>query len=141
MSKLKIGNIELNSNIILGPMAGLTDRPFRLVCEKFNPGLVVTEMVSAKAIFYNDENTKKLMVTENEKHPIAIQIFGSDEESMSFAAKYPSGRLKALPAEGISKGCFSRRFSLSSFIFAAMASLSPGSRRNTALTIAQPPIV
>ena len=88
MSKLKIGNVELNSNIILGPMAGLTDRPFRLVCEKFEPGLVVTEMVSAKAIFYNDENTKKLMITENEKHPIAIQIFGSDEESMSFAAKW-----------------------------------------------------
>ena len=79
MSKLKIGNVELNSNIILGPMAGLTDRPFRLVCEKFEPGLVVTEMVSAKAIFYNDENTKTLMVTKDEKHPIAIQIFGSDE--------------------------------------------------------------
>ena len=88
MSKLKIGNVELNSNIILGPMAGLTDRPFRFVCEKFEPGLVVTEMVSAKAIFYNDENTKKLMVTDNEKHPIAIQIFGSDEESMACAAKY-----------------------------------------------------
>ena len=88
MSKLKIGNVELNSNIILGPMAGLTDRPFRFVCEKFEPGLVVTEMVSAKAIFYNDENTKKLMVTKDEKHPIAIQIFGSDEESMACAAKY-----------------------------------------------------
>ena len=84
---LKIGKIELRNNIVLGPMAGYTDRPFRIICEKNDPGLVVTEMVSAKALFYKDEKTKQLMNTEGEKHPIAIQIFGSDEESMIYSSK------------------------------------------------------
>ena len=53
---MKIGNVELKNNIILAPMAGLTDLPFRVVCEKYEPGLVVTEMVSSKALLYNDEN-------------------------------------------------------------------------------------
>lgn len=88
IKKIKIGDVELNNNIILGPMAGFTDRPFRIICEKFNPGLVVTEMVSAKALHYNDEKTKQLMNIDGEKHPIAIQIFGSDEESMAYSAKY-----------------------------------------------------
>ena len=88
--ELKVGNINLKNNILLAPMAGITDLPFRLICEEFEPGLVTTEMVSAKAIFYNDEKTKKLMKIDGEKRPIAIQIFGSDEESMAFAAKYVS---------------------------------------------------
>ena len=88
LRKLKIGNVELNNNIILGPMAGLTDRPFRIICEKFNPGLVVTEMVSSKALFYNDNKTKTLLNVEGEKKPISIQIFGNDEEAMSYATKY-----------------------------------------------------
>ena len=58
---LKIGNVELKNNILLAPMAGITDLPFRKIVEKFEPGLVTTEMVSSKAIFYNDEKTKKLM--------------------------------------------------------------------------------
>ncbi len=86
--ELKIGNVVLNNNIILGPMAGLTDRAFRIICEKYNPGLVVSEMVSSKALFYGDEKTKKLLDTTGEKGKIAIQIFGSDIESMAFAAKY-----------------------------------------------------
>lgn len=88
LQKLKIGNVELENNIILGPMAGLTDRPFRIVCEKYNPGLVVTEMVSSKALFYNDEKTKKLLNTSDEKHPISVQIFGNDIEAMSYATRY-----------------------------------------------------
>ncbi len=87
-NKIKIGNLELNNNVILGPMAGLTDRAFRIICEKFNPGLVVTEMISSRALFHNDEKTKKLLDTSGEKRPIAVQIFGSDTESMSYAAKY-----------------------------------------------------
>ena len=86
--ELKIGNVVLSNNIILGPMAGLTDRAFRIICEKFNPGLVVSEMVSSKALFYGDEKTKKLLDTTSEKGKIAIQIFGSDVESMAFATKY-----------------------------------------------------
>ena len=87
---LKIENVNLDNNIILAPMAGITDLPFRLVCEKYNPGLVCTEMVSAKALFYGDEKTKKLLNIEGEKRPIAVQIFGSDVESMKFAAEYVS---------------------------------------------------
>lgn len=85
---LKIGNVELNNNIILGPMAGLTDRPFRIICEKYNPGLVVTEMVSSKALFYDDSKTKLLLNTKDEKRPISVQIFGSDIESMKYATEY-----------------------------------------------------
>lgn len=88
IKKLKIGNVELKNNIILGPMAGYTDLPFRIICEKYNPGLVVTEMVSSKALFYNDENTKALLNTKEDKKPIAIQIFGSDVESMKYATEY-----------------------------------------------------
>lgn len=87
---MKIGNVELKNNLILAPMAGVTDLPFRLIVEKFNPGLVCTEMVSSKALFYGDEKTKQLLKTEGEKRPISMQIFGSDIESMAFAAKYVS---------------------------------------------------
>lgn len=85
---LNVGNVSLKNNIILGPMAGFTDRPFRIICERYEPGLVVTEMISAKALFYDDKKTKQLMNTKNEKHPISIQIFGSDEESMAYSARY-----------------------------------------------------
>lgn len=87
---MKIGNVELKNNIILAPMAGLTDLPFRVVCEKYEPGLVVTEMVSSKALLYNDEKTKSLLNMKNEIRPVAVQIFGSDIEAMAFAAKYVS---------------------------------------------------
>ena len=87
---MKIGNVELENNLILGPMAGLTDRAFRIVTKKYGCALVVTEMVSAKALFYDDNKTKKIMNTEGEKRPISIQIFGSDEESMAYSAKYIS---------------------------------------------------
>ena len=90
LHKLKIGNVELKNNILLAPMAGITDLPFRLICEKFEPGLVCSEMVSSKAIFYDDEKTKKLMNLEGEKRPVAIQIFGSDIEAMGYSAKYVS---------------------------------------------------
>lgn len=90
LHKLKIGNVELKNNILLAPMAGITDLPFRLISEKFDPGLVVTEMVSAKALLYNDEKTKKILNTKGEKGPISMQIFGSDEESMAYGAKYVS---------------------------------------------------
>ena len=88
--KLKIKNIELENNIFLAPMAGITDLPFRLICKEFGPGLVFTEMISSKGIYYNDEKTLKLMNTKNEKRPIAIQIFGSDVETMQYATKFVS---------------------------------------------------
>jgi len=88
IKKLKIGNVELENNILLAPMAGITDLPFRVMAKKQGAALVYTEMVSSKAIFYGDEKTKKLLNMEGEKRPIAVQIFGSDVESMVYGAKY-----------------------------------------------------
>ncbi len=90
LHKLKIKNVELENNIFLAPMAGITDLPFRLICKEFGPGLVFTEMISSKGIFYNDEKTLKLMNMKNEKKPIAIQIFGSDIEAIRCATKFVS---------------------------------------------------
>ena len=90
LKEISIGNVKCKNNIFLAPMAGITDLPFRLICEKFEPGLVVTEMVSSKALLYNDEKTKKILNIDGEKRPISMQIFGSDEEAMSYAAKYVS---------------------------------------------------
>ena len=87
IKKIKIGNVELENNLILAPMAGVTDLPFRIICKEYGVGLVCTEMASSRAIFYNDEKTKKLLNTKGEKRPISFQIFGSDAESMGFAAK------------------------------------------------------
>lgn len=102
LKKLKIENVQLENNIILAPMAGVTDLPFRKICKEFGPGLVYTEMVSSKAIFHNDLKTKLLMNTETEKRPISIQIFGSDEETMGFASKYVS---KLADIIDINMGC------------------------------------
>ena len=87
LKKIKIGNAELKNNLILAPMAGVTNLPFRIICEKFDPGMVCTEMASAKAMFHNDEKTKRLLNTKGEKRPISFQIFGSEEESMGYSAK------------------------------------------------------
>ena len=102
LKKLKIGNVELQNNIILAPMAGLTDLPFRLVCEKYKPGLVVTEMVSSKALYYNDEKTKQLLKMNGEKRPVSAQIFGSDIESMAYGASYVS---KIADIVDVNMGC------------------------------------
>lgn len=90
LKKLKIRNVELENNILLAPMAGITDLPFRLICKEFGPGLVYTEMISSKGLFYNDEKTKLLLDMKGEKRPVAVQIFGSDIESMKYAAEYIS---------------------------------------------------
>ena len=102
LKKLKIGNVELKNNLILAPMAGVTNLPFRIICEKFEPGMVCTEMASAKAMFHNDEKTKRLLNTEGEKRPISFQIFGSEEESMAYAAKNVSKMADILD---INMGC------------------------------------
>ena len=87
LKKLKIGNVILENNILLAPMAGITNLPFRIMCEKFNPGLVCTEMVSSKGLFYDDKKTEKLLNMKNEKRPVAVQIFGNDIEAMAYSAK------------------------------------------------------
>lgn len=90
IKKIKIGNVELKNNVLLAPMAGITDRAFRLVCEEFGPGLVCTEMVSSKGIYYNDNKTDLLLNMKDENRPIAAQIFGSDVKAMKYAAEYIS---------------------------------------------------
>lgn len=87
---LKIGNVQLENNILLAPMAGITDLPFRKICKQFGVGLVCTEMVSAKALYYGDEKTKKLLNIKGEKRPISVQLFGSDVQSMIRATEYVS---------------------------------------------------
>lgn len=83
---MKIGNIEINSNAFLSPMAGVTDLPFRLICKEKGCGMLYTEMINAKALCYDDENTKKMLKIKLEEHPVAVQIFGSDPEFMGKAA-------------------------------------------------------
>lgn len=85
--KLRIGNINLENNLLLAPMAGVTDLPFRMLCKEQGCGLLYTEMVSAKAILYKNKNTAKLLKVRNEERPIAVQMFGSDPEIMSSMAK------------------------------------------------------
>ena len=87
INKIKIGNVELENNIFLAPMAGITDLPFRLICKKYGPGLVCTEMVSSKGLMYNDEKTKLLLHSVPDERPVAVQIFGSDVEAMKCAAE------------------------------------------------------
>lgn len=102
LKPLKIGNVELENNILLAPMAGITDLPFRVMCKNYGAGLVCTEMASSKAIFYNDKKTKDILKIEGEKRPIQAQIFGSDVESLKVAAEYVSGFADILD---INMGC------------------------------------
>ena len=87
---LKIGNVTLENNILLAPMAGITDKAFRKVCKQYGAGLVCTEMVSSKGLYYHDEKTKLILDIEGEQKPISMQIFGSDIETMGYAASYVS---------------------------------------------------
>ena len=87
MGKLTIGDVTLDNNVILAPMAGVTDLPFRLLCRRMGAGLVCMEMVSAKAIFYNNKNTEELLEIHPEEVPASLQLFGSDPEILADMAK------------------------------------------------------
>lgn len=87
MKTLQIGNVTLENNLVLGPMAGVTDLPFRLLCKEQGAGLLCMEMVSAKGIYYNNKNTEQLLAIDEREHPVSLQIFGSDPEIMSEMAK------------------------------------------------------
>ena len=90
--RLKIGTVELENNVILGPMAGVTDLPFRLLCREQGAGLVCMEMVSAKAVFYGNRNTKELLQVNPGERPVSLQLFGSDPEILSdIAARLEEG--------------------------------------------------
>lgn len=83
MGTLKIGSVTLTDNLILAPMAGVTDLPFRLLCKEQGAGLVCSEMVSAKAILYNNKNTEELMEIHPEEGPVSLQLFGSDPDILA----------------------------------------------------------
>lgn len=101
--KLKIGNVELDNNLILAPMAGVTDLPFRMLCKEQGCGLLYTEMVSAKAILYRNRNTAELLKVREEERPIAVQLFGSDPAIVSdMAAQIEDGPFDLID---INMGC------------------------------------
>lgn len=84
---MKIGTVNIENNVILAPMAGVTDLPFRLLCKEQGCGMLYTEMVSAKAILYNNKNTEELLKVTPDENPIAVQLFGSDPQIMADMAK------------------------------------------------------
>ena len=84
---LQIGNVTLENNLILAPMAGVSDLPFRLLCREQGAGLVCMEMVSAKAILYKNRNTEELLNIDLKEHPVSLQLFGSDPDIISEIAK------------------------------------------------------
>ena len=84
---LQIGNVTLENNLILAPMAGVSDLPFRLLCREQGAGLVCMEMVSAKAILYKNRNTEELLTIDPKEHPVSLQLFGSDPDIISEIAK------------------------------------------------------
>lgn len=87
MKELRIGNVALESNLILAPMAGVCDLPFRLLCREMGAAMVCMEMVSAKAIYYNNKNTDLLMEIHQDEMPASLQLFGSDPQIISEMAK------------------------------------------------------
>ena len=84
---MQISNVTLENNVFLAPMAGVTDIAFRSLCKEMGCGLVYTEMVSAKALYYESENTKTLMRIAEEEKPVACQMFGSDSKIMSYVTE------------------------------------------------------
>ena len=84
---MQIGNVEVKNNVILAPMAGVTDLPFRLLCKEQGCGMLYSEMVSAKAILYGNKNTEELLKVTSAENPIAVQLFGSDPQIMADMAK------------------------------------------------------
>ena len=83
---LKIGSVTLPNNLILAPMAGVTDLPFRLLCKEQGAGLLCMEMVSAKAILYKNRNTESMLEIDPRENPVSLQLFGSDPEIISTIA-------------------------------------------------------
>lgn len=100
---MNIGNVKLENPYILAPMAGVTDLPFRLLCKEQGAGLLCMEMISAKALQYNNKNTKALLEIHPEEYPVSLQLFGSDPDVISEIAK----QIEELPFQilDINMGC------------------------------------
>lgn len=105
MSKLKIKNVTLENNVILAPMAGITDITFRTICKEFGAGLVTTEMVSAKGLYYKDKKTEELMKTNENDRPVSMQIFGNEPEIMAYVVETIINDLNNIDIIDINMGC------------------------------------
>lgn len=88
---MRIGSFQTENNVFLAPMAGVTDSAFRRICRRFGCGLVYTEMVSAKALYYGDKKTNKMLAVHEEEKPFAVQIFGSEPDIMAQMASAAAG--------------------------------------------------
>lgn len=88
MDKLVIGGIELDSRVILAPMAGVTNQAFKIIVRKLGAGLICTEMVNDRAVIHGNERTREMMILSDEEHPVSIQLFGNSVETMVEAAVY-----------------------------------------------------
>ncbi|MGL4875989.1 MAG: tRNA dihydrouridine synthase DusB [Clostridium sp.] len=102
---MKIGNIEFSNNVFLAPMAGVTDISFRGLCKEQGCGLVCTEMVSAKALYYGSENTKTLLRIADEERPVAVQMFGSDPDIMAKVVEEHFNSMDEICIIDINMGC------------------------------------
>lgn len=101
--QLKIGDVQLESNIVFAPIAGFSEVGFRHMCAKYGAGLTYTELVSAKGLCYGNKGTQELLVREDFSSPCAVQLFGSDPEFMYKAAK--DERLAKFEIVDINMGC------------------------------------
>lgn len=102
---MKIGNVELKNNVFLAPLAGYTDLPFRLICKEQGAGLVFTEMVSAKGMYYNDEKTQLITTSHEKERPVALQIFGSDPKIMASVVEEKLNSRDDIAIIDINMGC------------------------------------
>lgn len=102
---MKIGDVKIDNNVFLAPMAGVTDLSFRLLCKEQNAGLIYTEMVSAKGLYYGDRKTEDLMRIKNEERPVSLQIFGSDADIMAEVVKNKLNYREDIDIIDINMGC------------------------------------
>lgn len=86
--KWKIGNVEIPNQVVVAPMAGVTNSAFRVICKEFGAGYVVCEMISDRGIMYHNKRTLNMMNVDPSEHPMGIQIFGGTKETLVEAAKY-----------------------------------------------------
>lgn len=86
--KWKIGNVEIENQLVLAPMAGITNEAFRSICKEMGAGLVVCEMISDKALSFHNAKTIKMTGVSQNEHPLSMQIFGADKETLVYAAKW-----------------------------------------------------
>lgn len=101
---MKIGNVEFENNIFLAPMAGVTDKPFRILCKEMGCGFVYTEMVSSKGLFYNSDKTKLMLDIDERELPVGVQLFGSDPKIMGDMA-YEVSKDDKVSIIDINMGC------------------------------------